>query len=107
MFAVIATGGKQYKVVVGQTINVEKLAASVGNDIDLSEILLLAEGETVTHGAPHVAGASVTARVVSHGKAQKIIVFRYRAKSRYRRKNGHRQSLTTLLIKSINAPQAS
>jgi large subunit ribosomal protein L21 len=103
VFAIVKTGGKQYKVAVGQALDVEKLDAPVGADVQLDEVLLIADGDLVTHGRPTVAGASVTARVVRQDRGPKIIVFRYRAKSRYRRKTGHRQSLTQVVIRSINA----
>jgi large subunit ribosomal protein L21 len=102
VFAIVATGGKQYKVAVGQTLEVEKLDAPVGSDIQLDQVLLVADGDQVRHGQPTVAGATVTARVLQHDRGPKIIVFRYRSKSRYRRKTGHRQSLTRVVIRSID-----
>ncbi|GAC1408171.1 MAG: 50S ribosomal protein L21 [Chloroflexota bacterium] len=103
MFAIVATGGKQYKVAVGQTLDVERLDAPVGADVELERVLLVADGDQVRHGQPVVEGASVTAQVVRHDRGPKIIVFRYRSKSRYRRKTGHRQERTHLLIRSINS----
>jgi len=103
VFAIVSTGGKQYKVAVGQMLEIEKLDLPVGSEVQLDNVLLVADGDTVTHGQPIVAGATVTARVVRQGRGPKIIVFRYRAKSRYRRKTGHRQWLTEILVRSINA----
>ena len=97
MFAVIKTGGKQYKVEVGTVLKVEKLAADVDSDIEINEVLLVGEGDNVKVGTPVVEGA----KVVSHGKADKKINFKYNKKTYYRKK-GHRQSFTAIEIKSIN-----
>ncbi len=101
MYAVIESGGKQYRVAEGDTVRVERLAASPGESVTLDEVLLVADGQTVDVGAPHVSGATVTATVVGHGRGKKVIVFKYRAKSHYRRKLGHRQGYTTLKIEKI------
>jgi large subunit ribosomal protein L21 len=101
MYAVIETGGKQYKVEPGATLQVERLPAEVGSTIELDRVLLLADGDTVHVGQPTVPGARVVAEVVAQEKGEKIIVFRYKRKVRYRRKTGHRQLLTRLRIKEI------
>lgn len=101
MYAVIETGGKQYKVEPGATLQVERLPAEVGSTIQLDRVLLLADGDAVHVGQPTVPGARVVAEVVAQEKGEKIIVFRYKRKVRYRRKTGHRQLLTRLRIKEI------
>ena len=100
MFAVVETGGKQYKVEVGQSIEVEKLENNVGDKINLS-VLLLSDGENVKTGNPYVDGCTVEAEVVEHGKGDKIVVFKYKPKKNYRRKQGHRQPYTKLKITAI------
>jgi large subunit ribosomal protein L21 len=101
MYAILETGGKQYKVRPGDTLEVEKLPAEAGETVELDRVLMLADGEDVSIGAPLVEGAKVVAEVVDQHRGPKIIVFKYKAKVRYRRKTGHRQSLTTLRIKEI------
>lgn len=101
MYAVIETGGKQYKVEKGSRIQVERLDAEPGKELTLDRVLLVADGEKVNVGAPVVQGAKVQAKVVGHGRGKKLIVMKYRAKSHYRRKTGHRQSYTTLTIEDI------
>jgi hypothetical protein len=100
MFAVIKTGGKQYKVEVGTVLKVEKLAAEVNSEIEIKEVLMVGEGDNVTVGAPFVEGAKVVAVVKEHGKGEKKINFKYNKKTYYRKK-GHRQQYTTIEIKSI------
>ncbi|ASQ49119.1 50S ribosomal protein L21 [Leptotrichia sp. oral taxon 498] len=100
MFAVIKTGGKQYKVEVGTVLKVEKLAAEVNSEIEIKEVLMVGEGDNVTVGAPFVEGAKVVATVKEHGKGEKKINFKYNKKTYYRKK-GHRQQYTTIEIKSI------
>lgn len=102
MYAMIKTGGKQIKVEVGQEIYVEKLDAQADEVVTFNEVLLIG-GESTIVGNPLVNGASVTAKVVKQGRGKKIIVFKYRPKKDYRRKQGHRQSYTKLLVESINA----
>lgn len=99
-YAVIETGGKQYSVSEGDLIKVEKLDAEAGNVVDLDKVLLIGGDETKV-GAPYIEGAKVTAEVVKNGKAKKIIVFKYKAKKNYRKKQGHRQPYTELKITSI------
>ena len=103
MYAVIATGGKQYRVQQGETVRVEKLDAEAGKTVEFTEILLVADGENVTVGAPHVAGAKVTAEVMGDGKGPKLRIYKYRRRKGYRRKTGHRQTFTALKITAITA----
>ena len=103
MYAVIATGGKQYRVQQGETLHVEKLDEEVGKTIEFTEVLLVADGENVKVGAPRVTGAKVTAEVVGAGRGEKLIIFKYRRRKGYRRKTGHRQPFTALKITGITA----
>ena len=101
MYAIIATGGKQYKVAEGDVIRVEKLDVEAGSTYSFDQVLAVS-GETFTVGTPTVAGASVTATVVGNGKAKKVIVYKYKRKTGYQKKNGHRQLYTELKIEKIN-----
>lgn len=103
MYAVIRTGGKQYRVALGEQVEVEKLPGDVGDTINLDDVLLVANGDNVTIGQPVVEGATVTARITGQYRGNKILVFRYRPKKRIRVRRGHRQYLTRLQIESINA----
>ncbi|ACD21957.1 50S ribosomal protein L21 [Clostridium botulinum] len=103
MYAVLATGGKQYRVQEGDVIYVEKLDAEVDSTVELTEVLAVANDEGIKVGAPVVEGAKVTAKVLAQGKQKKVIVFKYKAKKDYRRKNGHRQPYTKLVIEKIEA----
>lgn len=100
MYAIVTTGGKQYKVSQDDIINVEKLDANVGDKINL-DVMMVVDGDKVTNGNPLVKGAEVVAEVLSHGKEDKIVVFKYKAKKNYRRKQGHRQPFTALKIVSV------
>ena len=102
MYAVIATCGKQYKVSEGDTIKVEKLGVEAGETYTFDQVLLVS-GETVAIGNPTVAGATVEATVVGDGKAKKVIVYKYKRKTGYHKKNGHRQQYTEVKIEKINA----
>jgi large subunit ribosomal protein L21 len=102
MYAVIQTGGKQVRVVEGQEIYVEKLDVEAGETYEFTDVLMLG-GESVVIGTPTVEGAKVVAKVVKHGRGQKIIVFKYKVRKNYRRKQGHRQAYTKLVIESIQA----
>ena len=102
MYAIIATGGKQYKVAEGDIINVEKLGLEAGNSVTFDQVLVVNNG-SLTVGNPTVAGATVSATVVEEGKAKKVIVYRYKRKSGYHKKNGHRQAYTKVKIEKINA----
>ena len=104
MFAVVKTGGKQYKVQVGETLDVEKLTVDEGAQVRLDEVLLAANDGNVAYGRPLIDGAVVTARVVRQHKGPKLIIFKYKSKSRYRRRTGHRQWLTQLLVQAIDIP---
>ena len=104
MFAVIRTGGKQYRVANGDVIKVEKLEAEAGSTIALDEVLMVSgEGAEARIGTPLVQGASVTAEVVAQGRGPKIIVFKKKRRKNYRRKKGHRQDLTILRITEVSA----
>lgn len=103
MYAVVKTGGKQYRVAVGDVLFVEKLIAEVDSTVELTEILAVSNGETLTVGAPMVEGAKVIAKVVAQGKAKKVVVFKYKRKKDYRKKNGHRQPYTKILVEKIEA----
>ncbi len=102
MYAVIETGGKQQRVEQGTVIYVEKLDANDGDKVTFDNVLMLG-GDKVTIGNPYVSGANVEAKVVKHGKQKKIVVFKFKAKKKYRRKQGHRQPYTKLEITKINA----
>jgi len=103
MYAVIKTGGKQYKVAKDDVILVEKLEAGDGNSISLTEVLMIGDGANITVGQPTVKGASVAAEIVDQVKADKVIIFKKNRRHNYRRKRGHRQKLTALKIVGINA----
>ena len=102
MYAVVRTGGKQYRVSPGDILEVEKLAGDVGDSIVLEDVLMLASEEGIEIGQPNVAGASVTARITGQHRGEKILVFRYRPKKRVRVRRGHRQYLTRLQIHKIS-----
>mgnify|MGYP004004283095 FL=1 len=101
MFAVLNTGGKQYKVSQGDLIEVEKLDSDVGDKVTLSQVLMVGEGEKVEVGSPYVSNCKVTGEVVEQGKGAKIIVFKKKRRKNYRRKKGHRQFFTQLKITEI------
>ena len=100
-YAILKTGGKQYRVEPGNTIRVESLTAEVGSNLELTEILMVAQDGEVILGTPSVEGAKIVAEVAGHGRGKKIIVFKYKPKVRYRKKTGHRQAYTELTIKDI------
>ncbi len=102
MYAVIRTGGKQYRVAAGNRIKVEKLPADVGAEFTIEEVLAVGEGETVKLGTPLLAGASVTAKVVSHGRDDKVRIFKLRRRKHYQKHQGHRQSFTEIEITTID-----
>ena len=103
MYAIIETGGKQYRVQEGDQIVVEKLAVEEGQEVAFERVLTVVKDGEVLVGAPVVAGAKVVAKVVEHGKGKKILVFKYKAKSNYRRRQGHRQPFTQVVIEKIEA----
>lgn len=102
MYAVIETGGKQYRVNEGDIIRVEKLPAEVGSDIEFEKVLLVGSGEDVTVGMPLVDGAKVTGKVVEQDRGKKIVVFKMKRRKNYRRKQGHRQDYTGVRIDRID-----
>jgi len=102
MFAVIRTGGKQYKVAVGDTIRVERLAGEPESEIRLDEVLAVSQNGTLSVGTPLVGGATVTATLVEQARGPKLIIFKKKRRQNYRRKNGHRQDLTVLKITAIS-----
>jgi large subunit ribosomal protein L21 len=101
MFAVLNTGGKQYKVSEGDLIKIEKLESDVGDNVTLDRILMVGEGENVEIGSPYISNCEVRGEVVEQGKGTKIIVFKKRRRKNYRRKNGHRQRFTQLKVTEI------
>ena len=103
-YAIVETGGKQYKVAAGDTVTVNYLDAGQGKEVELSRVLLIADGKDTTVGNPTIENAKVTATYLKEGKGDKVIVFKYKNKTRYHRKNGHRQLLTTLKINNIVKP---
>jgi large subunit ribosomal protein L21 len=102
MYAVVKTGGKQYRVSGGQKVKVETLLAEVGAEVVLDQVLAIGEGESVKLGKPLVAGASVTAKVIAHGRGDKVHIFKMRRRKHYRKQQGHRQNYTELEITGIN-----
>jgi large subunit ribosomal protein L21 len=103
MYAVIKTGGKQYRVTNGLKFKVEQIPADVGAEITLDQILMVGEGESVSIGAPFLAGAIVKATVLSHGRHDKVRIFKMRRRKHYQKRQGHRQNYTELRIDSIAA----
>lgn len=101
MYAVIKTGGKQYRVEKGDVISVEKLDLEAGDSVSFEEVLLISDGRNITVGKPSIKGASVEAEVVENGKGKKVIIFKYKSKKDYRKKQGHRQPYTKVEIKEI------
>ncbi len=102
MYAIIETGGKQYRVAPGEKVRVEKLGVDVGAQVTFDKVLMVCDGEKTTVGAPLVEGATVSATVTENGKAKKVIVFKYKNKTNYRRFRGHRQPYSLVTIDSIN-----
>lgn len=102
MHAIIVTGGKQYKVTQGDVLYVEKLPAEAGDAVKFDQVLALIDGDKATFGQPTVDGASVEAKVVKNGKGKKVIVFKYKPKKNYKRKQGHRQPYTKIEITKVN-----
>ncbi len=101
MYAVVKTGGKQYRVSAGEKVKVETIAADIGAEIVLGEVLFLGNGEDVRMGTPLVDGAAVTAKVVGHGRGEKIRIFKMRRRKHYRKTQGHRQNFTEIEILGI------
>ena len=103
MYAVVKTGGKQYRVSAGEKLKIEQIPAEVGSEIVLDQVLLVADGEALTMGTPLVAGAQIKARVVSHGRGEKVRIFKMRRRKHYRKSQGHRQNYTEIEILGISA----
>ncbi len=101
MYAIIETGGKQYKVTEGDIITVEKLNVEAGQEVTFNTVLVLSKNDTVSVGAPYVEGASVVASVLGEGKEKKVVVYKYKPKKGFHKKRGHRQPFTKLQIKSL------
>jgi len=106
MYAIVESGGKQHKVATDGKIKVNRLAVNEGKDVELTQVLLIADGKDTIIGNPTIEGAKVIATSLGETRDDKVIVFKYKNKTRYRRKNGHRQSYTTLKIKEIVKPGA-
>lgn len=103
MYAIVAAGGKQYKVREGDILRIEKIPGEVGSPVSFDQVLMVADGDNVSIGRPALEGAAVSAQIVEQGKANKLIVFKYKRRKRYRRKQGHRQSYTAVKIDAITA----
>ena len=103
MYAIIKTGGKQYRVEEGNIINIEKLKAQEEEQVEFNEVLVVSKDDELTIGTPVVEGAKVVCKVLEQGKDKKIIMFKYKAKKDYRKKQGHRQPFTRILIEKIEA----
>jgi len=103
MYAVIQTGGKQYKVSPGDVLKVEKLEVKKGDTVEIKEVFMISDGDKVSVGKPTLASAMVTAEVMGDVKGEKILIFKHRRRKGYRRTNGHRQNYTTLKVKDIKA----
>lgn len=103
MYAVIKTGGKQYKVIAGEKLKVEQIPADIGAEITLDQVLAVGAGETVKVGAPLVEGATVLAKVVAQGRHDKVRIFKMRRRKHYQKRQGHRQNYTEIEIVTINA----
>lgn len=103
MYAVIKTGGKQYRVAAGQKLKIEQIPADIGQEISLDQVLSVGEGESLQIGGPFVDGATVTATVLAQGRHDKIKVFKMRRRKGYRRTQGHRQNYTEIRIEAVNA----
>ena len=101
MYAVVKTGGKQYKVAPGEKLKVEQIPADVGAEVILDQVLMVGEGETIRLGQPNVAGATVKATVVAHGRGEKVRIFKMRRRKHYQKHQGHRHNYTELQIDAI------
>ena len=107
MYAVIKTGGKQYRVTPGEKLKVEKLLGEVGSDVTIDKVLMMVDGDNVTIGAPLITGASVPATVISHGRGDKVMIFKFRRRKHYRKTQGHRQSYTEIQIGDFGSGSGS
>lgn len=104
MYAVIQTGGKQYRVAPGDTLTVEKLPGNVGDAVEFGEVLMLSRDGSLAVGTPRVEGARVTGKIVQHGRGEKLVVYKFRRRKNYRLRNGHRQNYTSIQISDVLAP---
>ncbi len=104
MYAIVETGGKQYKVTQGQRFRVEKLSVEPGGMVDLDTVQMVVDNDGVRAGTPTVDGAAVRCRVLSHGRGKKIRIIKYKRRKKYRRRAGHRQGYTELLVEEISSP---
>lgn len=107
MYAVIKTGGKQYRVALGERLRVETLAAEPGQELVISDVLAMGEGESLEMGTPILAGASVKVRVTEHGRGEKVRIFKHRRRKHYAKTQGHRQNYTEIQIESLVRPDGS
>jgi large subunit ribosomal protein L21 len=103
MYAIVNTGGKQYRVKEGDILRIEKISGDVGAEVKFDQVLMVSDGETVNVGQPLIEKANVQAHIIEQGKLKKILVFKYKRRKRYRRKKGHRQQFTAVQIDSIQA----
>jgi large subunit ribosomal protein L21 len=103
LYAIIETGGKQYRVQEGETLNIEKLSAEAGEKVEVDKVLAVVNGDEIKVGSPLVQGAKVILRVLRQGRGKKIIVFKYKAKKNYRRKQGHRQPFSQVIVEKIES----
>jgi len=103
MYAVIVSGGKQHRVVEGETLRLEKLEVATGETVDFDEVLMVADGDNVKIGAPYVDGGKVTAEIISHGRGDKVRIIKFRRRKHFRKQQGHRQWFTEVKITGINA----
>jgi large subunit ribosomal protein L21 len=101
MYAVIKTGGKQYRVVAGEKLKVEQIPADIGSEIVIDQVLMIGDGDTVSVGTPLVAGAAVKATIIDHGRGKKVLIFKMRRRKHYRKTQGHRQNYTEIRIDGI------
>ncbi|MCX5817577.1 MAG: 50S ribosomal protein L21 [Proteobacteria bacterium] len=102
MYAIIENGGKQYRITEGEKVKLEKFAAGEGEDIQIKEVLAFSDGSNTLIGNPYVGGASIQGKVLSHGKAKKVIIFKHKKRKDYKKKNGHRQPYTEVLVEKIH-----
>ncbi len=103
MYAIIENGGKQYRIIEGEKVKLEKFAGAEGDDIQIKEVLALNDGTKTIIGSPYIDGAYIQGKVVSHGRLKKVIVFKYKRRKDYKKKNGHRQHYTEFLVEKIHA----
>jgi large subunit ribosomal protein L21 len=101
MYAVVSTGGKQYKVQEGDILRIEKISGDVGTPVTFDQVLMFSDGENITIGQPLIDHITINAHIIEQGKAKKILVFKYKRRKRYRRKQGHRQQFTAVKIDTI------